>query len=54
MIATRIFRSPVPALATEPWPRQRAADLRRFAIQALERHIDRRLTSAIALKRFSA
>jgi DNA repair protein RecO (recombination protein O) len=53
-IAARIFRFPVPALAAEPWPRQRAADLRRFAIQALERHIDRRLLSAIALSRLSA
>jgi DNA repair protein RecO (recombination protein O) len=50
-LAARIFRSPVPALATEEWPRNRAADLRRFGIQALERHIDRRLTSAFALNR---
>jgi DNA repair protein RecO (recombination protein O) len=53
-LAARIFRSPVPALAAEPWPRSRAADLRRFGIQALERHIDRRLTSAIALNRLSS
>ncbi len=53
-LAARIFRSPVPALAAEPWPRQRAADLRRFAIQALERHIDRRLSSAAALYRLSS
>jgi DNA repair protein RecO (recombination protein O) len=53
-LAARIFRLSVAALAAEPWPRQRAADLRRFAIQALERHIDRRLTSAIALNRLSA
>jgi DNA repair protein RecO (recombination protein O) len=53
-LATRIFRSSVPSLASEPWPRQRAADLRRFAVQALERHIDRRLTSAIALNRLGA
>jgi DNA repair protein RecO (recombination protein O) len=50
-LAARILRVPVPALAADAWPRQRAADLRRFAIQALERHIDRRLTSAIALHR---
>jgi DNA repair protein RecO (recombination protein O) len=50
-LAVRIFRSPVPRLAAEPWPRSRAADLRRFGIQALERHIDRRLTSAAALNR---
>jgi DNA repair protein RecO (recombination protein O) len=53
-LAARILRSSVPALASEAWPRQRAADLRRFTIQALERHIDRRLTSAIALNRLSA
>jgi DNA repair protein RecO (recombination protein O) len=52
-LAARIFRSPVPALAAEEWPRNRAADLRRFGIQALERHIDRRLTSAFALSRLS-
>lgn len=50
-LAARILRVSVPALAAEAWPRQRAADLRRFAIQALERHIDRRLISAIALNR---
>jgi len=53
-LAARIVRSPVPALAGEPWPRQRAADLRRFTIQALERHIDRRLLSALALRRLGA
>jgi DNA repair protein RecO (recombination protein O) len=53
-LAARILRTPVPALAAEPWPRQRSADLRRFSIQALERHIDRRLTSAISLERLHA
>jgi DNA repair protein RecO (recombination protein O) len=53
-LAARILRVSVPVLAAEGWPRQRAADLRRFAIQALERHIDRRLTSAIALNRLGA
>jgi len=51
-LAARIVRSPVPELAAEHWPRQRGADLRRFTIQALERHIDRRLISSIALNRF--
>jgi DNA repair protein RecO (recombination protein O) len=53
-LAARILRVPVPSLAAEAWPRQRTADLLRFAIQALERHIDRRLTSAIALNRLGA
>jgi DNA repair protein RecO (recombination protein O) len=48
-LAAQIFRSPVSVLSAEPWPRNRGADLRRFAIQALERHIDRRLSSAKAL-----
>ncbi len=50
-LAMRIFRTPVAALAAEEWPRRRAADLRRFTVQALERHIDRRLTTAAALAR---
>jgi DNA repair protein RecO (recombination protein O) len=50
-LAVRIFRQPVVAFLGEPWPRTRAPDLRRFAIQALERHIERRLTSAAALAR---
>jgi DNA repair protein RecO (recombination protein O) len=50
-LARRIFQSPVAALATEEWPPTRAADLRRFTIQALERHLERRLHSAGALAR---
>lgn len=53
-IAARIFHLPASALAGDAWPRHRAADLRRFSIQALERHIDRRLLSAMALNRLGA
>jgi DNA repair protein RecO (recombination protein O) len=48
--AERIFRSSIGALATEDWSRSRAADLRRFTLQALERHLERRLHSARALE----
>ena len=48
-LARRIFQSPIAALAQEDWPAGRAADLRRFAIQALERHLERRLHAAAAL-----
>ena len=51
MLATRIFRLPASALAVESWPRGRAADLRRFAIQSLERHVERKLRSVAALSR---
>jgi DNA repair protein RecO (recombination protein O) len=47
--AARMFREPIAALAAEAWPRNRAADLRRFVLQALERHLERRLRSAQAL-----
>jgi DNA repair protein RecO (recombination protein O) len=50
-LAARIFRSPVSVLAEEQWPRNRSVDLRRFALQALERHIEHRLTTLTALSR---
>jgi DNA repair protein RecO (recombination protein O) len=48
-LATQILHAPAGALAGEPWPRERARDLRRFSVQTLERHLERRLTSAAAL-----
>jgi len=47
--AARILRAPIAALASEDWPRTRAADLRRFAQQALERHLERKLHAVAAL-----
>jgi DNA repair protein RecO (recombination protein O) len=49
-IAARIFRAPIAALASEPWPRTRCTDLRRFAMQALERYLERRLHSVHAIE----
>jgi DNA repair protein RecO (recombination protein O) len=49
--ARRIFRGRVGELAEESWPQDRAADLRRFAIASLERHLDSRLMTARALGR---
>jgi len=45
-LAQRILREPAMALAREPWPRRRGQDLRRFTLQSLERHLERRLRSA--------
>lgn len=50
-LAQHMLRAPVSAFAMEPWPRRRAADLRRFAVQTLERHMERRLRAAEALAR---
>ena len=44
--AHSIFRQPITALGQQDWPRTRAADLRRFAITTLERHLEERLLSA--------
>lgn len=52
-LAQRMLRSPAAAFSAEPWPRRRGADLRRFNLQSLERHLERRLRSAEALARLS-
>lgn len=50
-IAAEMFRSPVEALAGQPWPRARGADLRKFVIQILERHLERNLITAGMLEK---
>jgi DNA repair protein RecO (recombination protein O) len=50
-LAQRILREPVTGFATEPWPSRRAQDLRRFTLQSLERHLERRIRSAEAISR---
>jgi DNA repair protein RecO (recombination protein O) len=50
-LAQRMLRAPVAAFAGEAWPRRRALDLRRFTLQSLERHLERKLRSAEALAR---
>jgi DNA repair protein RecO (recombination protein O) len=50
-LAQRMLRLPASAFAAEPWPRRRAQDLRRFTLQSLERHLERKLRSAEALAR---
>jgi DNA repair protein RecO (recombination protein O) len=50
-LAQRMLRAPVAGFAAEPWPRRRGQDLRRFTLQSLERHLERRLRTAEALAR---
>lgn len=50
-LAHRILREPVTAFVQEPWPRRRGQDLRRFTLQSLERHLERRMWSGEALMR---
>jgi DNA repair protein RecO (recombination protein O) len=49
--ALRVLRVPIRDLAAEDWPATRVPDLRRFAIETLERNLDHRLQSALALHR---
>ncbi len=50
-LAQRMLKSPVGAFAGEPWPRRRGNDLRRFILQALERHLEKKLRTGEALAR---
>lgn len=49
--ARRMLREPVAAFAGEAWPRRRGQDLRQFAQQAIERHMERKLRTAETLGR---
>jgi DNA repair protein RecO (recombination protein O) len=50
-LAQRMLRAPASAFAVEPWTRKRGQDLRRFTLQSLERHLERKLKSAEAIAR---
>jgi DNA repair protein RecO (recombination protein O) len=50
-LAQRMLRAQATSFAAEPWPRKRGQDLRRFTLQTLERHLERKLKSAEALAR---
>lgn len=50
-LAQRMLRAPAASFAADPWPRRRGQDLRRFTLQTLERHLERKLRSAEALAR---
>ena len=50
-LAQRMLRAPASAFAAEQWPRRRGQDLRRFTLQALERHLERKLRTAEVLMR---
>ncbi len=52
-LAQRMLRQPVSFFAAEPWTRRRGQDLRRYTLQTLERHLERRLRSAEALARLA-
>ncbi len=48
-LAAQMFRAPVESFAEEPWAASQYADLRRFLVQIMERHIEKKLVTATML-----
>jgi DNA repair protein RecO (recombination protein O) len=53
VLAAQMFRSPVESFATRPWPKVRGSDLRKFLVQTLERHLEKKLVTAGMLIKIS-
>lgn len=49
--AAQMFRTPIEKIGGDPWPKERGADLRKFLIQIVERHIEKKLVTATMLDR---
>jgi DNA repair protein RecO (recombination protein O) len=50
-LAAQMFRAPVESFAGKPWPKAQGADLRKFLIQILQRHIEKKLVTAGMLEK---
>jgi DNA repair protein RecO (recombination protein O) len=50
-LAAQMFRAPVESFASKPWPKAQAADLRKFLLQTLQRHIEKKLVTAGMLEK---
>jgi DNA repair protein RecO (recombination protein O) len=50
-LSALMFRAPAETFASEPWPKAQAADLRKFLIQILQRHLEKKLVTAVMLEK---
>lgn len=50
-LAAQMFRAPMESFARKPWPKAQAADLRKFLLQSLERHVEKKMQTAAMLDR---
>ena len=50
-LAMQMFRMPLESFAAESWTSGKCADLRRFLLQIVERHIEKKLVTAVMLKK---
>lgn len=48
-MAAQMFRAPIEKLIDTAWPRSKGADLRKFLMQIIDRHLERRLQTSAAL-----
>jgi DNA repair protein RecO (recombination protein O) len=53
-LAAQMFRAPVESFSGTPWPKRQGADLRKFLIQTLQRHIERKLVTAGMLEKIGS
>jgi DNA repair protein RecO (recombination protein O) len=51
LLAAQMFRAPLENFAGTPWPKSQGTDLRKFLIQALQRHIEKKLVTAGMLEK---
>jgi DNA repair protein RecO (recombination protein O) len=54
VLAAQMFRTPVEGLSQADWPRAKGADLRKFLIQILERHLEGKLVTAAMLEKIGS
>ncbi|HKF20479.1 MAG TPA: DNA repair protein RecO [Candidatus Angelobacter sp.] len=54
ILAGEMFRAPLERFGSAAWPRQRGQDLRKFLAQRIERHIERKLVTAVMLEKISS
>jgi len=50
-LAAQMFRAPAESFAEQPWPKSQAADLRKFLMQILQRHLEKKLVTADMLEK---
>ena len=54
VLAAQMFRAPVESFAGAPWPKAQGADLRKFLLQALQRHIEKKFVTAGMLEKIGS
>jgi DNA repair protein RecO (recombination protein O) len=50
-MAIQMFRMPLESFVAEAWTQVQCADLRRYLVQIIERHIEKKLVTAVMLNK---